>query len=79
MSRESERMDFFEELEEIAAQDNFVPFSIVLHSGDRYLLEEPNRLFKYSTMNVLYLTNGDECMFQFPAICAMEIHHSKQK
>ena len=56
---ESERSHILESIRELKAQEPFAPFTMVVTSGDRYVIEAPGNLVEMKTEFFYAFPGGD--------------------
>jgi hypothetical protein len=57
---ESEQTNILESIRELKAQEPFTPFTIVVSSGDRYLIEAPQNLVEMRSEFFYAFPGGDK-------------------
>ena len=72
----AEEMGFDEEILKLLDADPFVPFVIILSSGDRYQVDDPHRVALGS--NVIYVVQPREgiCFFRRTQVVGVEQRQS---
>ena len=73
---ESENIDFEDELRRYWRQEPFVPFDIVVTSGDRYAIGQPEQLAFGGNVVVVVLPRTGIRFFRKNQIVAVHVHES---
>ncbi len=70
---EAERSNILESIRELKAKDPFTPFTIVVSSGDRYLIESPENLVEMRSELFYAYPGGDKfVLIRISEIVAVE-------